>query len=56
MINSLIAILEMEAYYNFLAEYLINKLFFPSGESEGLTPEELFGSRKYQRSVEVALC
>ena len=39
-----------------MAKYLINKLLIPRVESAGLILEEAFGSRKYHRTSEVALC
>ena len=56
LIDKIQAILDMEAYYNFMANIFINKLLVPRGEQAGLILDEDFGSHKDHRVVEVALC
>ena len=45
----------MEAYYNFLDKFLINKLLIPRVEEAGLINGEAYGSCKDHRAVEVDL-
>ena len=46
----------MEAYYNLLDKFLINKLLIPRVEEAGLITGEACDSCKDHRAVEVALC
>ena len=46
----------MEAYYNFLDKYLMNKFLTLKGEASGLIPYESFAIRKGYTAEEVALC
>ena len=50
-VNKIRYILEIEADYNVLAKYLINKLLIPRGESAGLITEESFFSHKDHRAA-----
>ena len=55
LVDELIAILETEADYIFLARYITSKLLIPRREAEVLIPEEALGICKDHRSEEVAL-
>ena len=46
----------MEADYNLLAKFLINKLLIPRGEAAELIPEESFCRYKGHRAAYFALC
>ena len=46
----------METDYKFMANFLINKLLITRCVISGLTLEEYFDRRKYNREIELALC